>query len=29
MMPPVLKLLAHSKQATEVYRYHIDWGAPA
>lgn len=26
MMPPVLRLVARSKKATEIYRYHIDWG---
>jgi 2-polyprenyl-6-methoxyphenol hydroxylase-like FAD-dependent oxidoreductase len=29
MAPLFLKLVAQSKQAQKVYRYHIDWGVPA
>lgn len=28
-MPIFMKMAANSKQATEAYRYHIDWDAPA
>jgi FAD-dependent urate hydroxylase len=29
LLPVVLKLTAGSRQASEQYRYHIDWNAPA
>jgi 2-polyprenyl-6-methoxyphenol hydroxylase-like FAD-dependent oxidoreductase len=29
MLPPVLSLIANSKQARRVYGYHIDWSSPA
>jgi 2-polyprenyl-6-methoxyphenol hydroxylase-like FAD-dependent oxidoreductase len=29
MLPPVLRLVANSKQARRVYGYHIDWSSPA
>jgi 2-polyprenyl-6-methoxyphenol hydroxylase-like FAD-dependent oxidoreductase len=29
MLPLMLKLIANSKQAQQLYGYHIDWGAPA
>ncbi len=28
MLPLILKLIANSKQAKQLYGYHIDWGAP-
>jgi 2-polyprenyl-6-methoxyphenol hydroxylase-like FAD-dependent oxidoreductase len=29
MLPLILKLIANSKQAKQLYGYHIDWGTPA
>jgi FAD-dependent urate hydroxylase len=29
MLPVVLRLMASSRQARELYAYHIDWGSPA
>ena len=28
-LPLFLRLLTNSKQAQELYAYHIDWGTPA